>query len=68
MTKFEQWFIRRVIRKEVQQTVGIRHERITELYKMIRVEAERKFYEDNTVSLNSFLTELFENSLRKPTQ
>jgi hypothetical protein len=67
MTKFERWFINRVIRREVRQ--GFDHaERITALYKMIRVACEREFYEDNTVTINSAMQEWFEKSLRKPTQ
>lgn len=64
MTKFEQWFLRRVIRKEVRQ--GYDHAlRITLLYTMIREAAEQEFSEDNVPTLNDFLTERFTYSLRK---
>lgn len=67
MTKFEKWFMTRIISCEVRQ--GFDHpNRITELYKMIRVAAEKEFYEDNLVTMNSNLTEWFEDSLRKPTR
>lgn len=67
MTRFEKWFMTRIIRKEVRQ--GFDHRgNITEMYKMIRVEAEHEFNEDNTITLNSFLKEMFEHSLRNPTK
>lgn len=67
MTKFEEWFLRRVIRKEVRQ--GYDHaQKITNLYTMIRVAAEQEFAEDNVVTMNSYLTEWFEKSLRKLTK
>lgn len=67
MTKFEQWFMTRTINKQVRQ--GYDHDqRITDLYRMIRVAVEQEFYEDNLVTQNSYLTEWFENSLRKSTK
>jgi hypothetical protein len=67
MNKFEEWFLRRVIRKEVRQ--GFDHaQKITNLYTMIRVAAEQEFTEDNVVTMNSYLTEWFEKSLRKLTK
>ena len=64
MTKFEQWFLRRVIRKEVRR--GYDHDlRITQLYTAIREAAEQEFTEDNVPTLNDFLTEQFNHSLRK---
>ena len=66
MTRFEQWIIRRIIRKQVQQGTG-HAQNITELYREIRTAVEREFYEDNLVTQNSYLREWFENSLRKPT-
>ena len=67
MTKFEEWFLRRVIRKEVRQ--GYDHaQKITNLYTMIRIAAEQEFTEDNMVTMNSYLTEWFEKSLRKLTK
>lgn len=67
MTKFETWLVKRIIQQEVRQ--GPEHqENITNLYRMIRMAAEREFYEDNVATQNSYLTEWFENSLRKPTR
>ena len=67
MNKFEEWFLRRVIRKEVRQ--GYDHaQKITNLYTMIRIAAEQEFTEDNVVTMNSYLTEWFEKSLRKLTK
>lgn len=64
MTKFEQWFLRRVIRKEVRQDYD-HPQRITQLYTMIREASEQEFTEDNVPTLNHSLTEWFEASLRK---
>lgn len=67
MNRFEEWFMNRIIQREVRQ--GFDHQRkITDLYKMIRVACEREFYEDNTVTMNSNLREWFEKSLRNPTK
>ncbi len=64
MTSFERWFLNRVFRKQVRQ--GYDHpQNITELYTMIRVNAEQEFTEDNIPTLNHSLREWFENSLRK---
>jgi len=66
MNKFEEWMMKRIIKREVRQ--GYDHRKnITNLYKMVRVACEHEFTEDNTVTLNSYLTEWFEDSLRKPT-
>lgn len=64
MTKFEQWFLRRVIRKEVRQDYD-HPQRITQLYTMIREASEQEFTEDNVPTLNDFLNERFNLSLRK---
>ena len=66
MTKFETWFLKRIIARAVRQ--GDHKNRIVEIFKMIRAACEYEFYEDNTVTLNSNLTEWFEESLRKPTK
>lgn len=56
--------MQRIIRREVQQ--GFDHaDRITEMYRMIRVACEKEFYEDNLITQNSYLREWHENSLRK---
>jgi len=67
MNIFERWFLRRIIRRECRQ--GYDHqEKITNLYREIRVACEQEFYEDNLTTQNSYLTEWFEKSLRKTTQ
>ncbi len=65
MNKFERWFLERLFKRMFKQ--GFYHaDNIADVYRMIRVTAETEFYEDNTVTLNSNLRELFELSLRKP--
>lgn len=64
MSRFEQWFLRRVFAREVVQGYD-HHMRITDLYQMIREAAESEFREDNVPTLNSFLRERFELSLRE---
>ncbi len=64
MNVFERWFLKRVIARECIQ--GFDHpERITNLYKEIRIACENEFTEDNVPTLNHSLREWFENSLRK---
>lgn len=64
MNRFERWFLRRIIRREVRQ--GYTHDlRITALYREIHDAARREFYEDNVSSRNEYLREWFENSLDK---
>lgn len=67
MNKFEEWFLKRIIKREVRQDYDHAN-RITNLYKMIRVSCEEEFYEDNLITLNSNLTEWFEKSLRRTTK
>lgn len=64
MNKFEEWFVRRIIQREVRQNYD-HPQKITNLYKMIRVACEDEFYEDNTATMNSNLQEWFDNSLRR---
>jgi hypothetical protein len=64
MTRFERWFLRKLLRKQVRQ--GYTHDkRITELYREIHDAAKREFYEDNVYTRNEYLREWFENSLDK---
>lgn len=66
MNRFERWFLRRIIRRQCRQ--GFDHcEKIVDLYREIRVACEREFYEDNVTTMNSYLKEWHEKSLRKPT-
>jgi len=63
MTKFEQWFIKRVIAREVIQ--GHNHcINIENLYEMIRVACEKEFNEDNAMTMDEFLRERFEVTTR----
>lgn len=62
MNKFEQWMLRRIIRKEVRQDYD-HDKKITALYKEIRVAVEQEFYEDNTMTRNAYLRDWFEDSL-----
>ena len=62
MNRFEQWFLRKIIRKQVRQ--GFDHDRrIADLYREIHNAAKQEFYEDNVYTRNDFLRELFESSL-----
>lgn len=57
--RFKRYLLRELIREQVQQ--GYDHfERIEGLYALIREEARAEFYEDNDVTLDSFLRERFE--------
>jgi hypothetical protein len=67
MTVFERWFLRRIIKKQVRQDYD-HNEKITDLYREIRIACENEFYEDNLVTMNTNLTEWFEASLRKSTK
>jgi len=62
LSRFEQWFLRRVFAREVKQ--GPTHAlRVTALYRMIREAAENEFTEDNKPSRDAYLREWFERSL-----
>lgn len=64
MNFIELWIIRRACRKLVVQ--GPQHrDRIAEFYRVIRRAARREFTEDNTPTLNDFLTECFRDSLEE---
>lgn len=67
MTVFERWFLRRIIKKQVRQDYD-HNEKITDIYREIRIACENEFYEDNLVTMNTNLTEWFEASLRKSTK
>ena len=62
MTKFEMWFLKRVIRKQVIQSEH-HDRRITNLYTMIVDAARKEFYEDNKPTLDDFLKELHQKAL-----
>ena len=59
MTRFETWFIKKVLQREVVQSH--RHAgNIRNFYKMIGDACENEFIEDNTSTLNAFLKEQFD--------
>ena len=66
MNKFEEWMMKRIIKREVHQDYD-HDKKITNLYTMIREACENEFTEDNVPTLNYSLTEWFEKSLRNPT-
>ena len=61
MTKFESWFIRRVLRREVRQDFD-HHRKIAALYGLIRKACEEEFTEDNAPTLSANLSEWFETT------
>ena len=61
MNKLERYFMLGIIRREVTQ--GYDHtKRISALYGLIRSACENEFTEDSALTLNAFLSELFEHS------
>ena len=64
MNKFEEWMMKRIIKREVRQDYD-HDKKITNLYTMIREACENEFTEDNVPTLNHSLTEWFGNSLKK---
>ena len=65
MTRFERWFIKRVMRREFVQ--GPAHAKnIENMYGMIRTVCEREFTEDTAPTLDAFLAERFESTQRTP--
>ena len=64
MNRFERWFLRRIIKREVRQSYD-HNIRITDLYKEIRIACENEFTEDNVATMNHALREWFELSLRR---
>jgi len=57
MSKIKTWILKFLIRKQIKINV-------TELYTFIRTESQKEFYEDNSSTVNDFLRERFEQSLR----
>ena len=60
MNRFERWFLKRVIAREVRQ--GNHEPRIIELYSMIRRACDSEFFEDNIPTMDSFLQECFDKT------
>lgn len=58
MNRFETWFIKRVLRREVIQSPS-HSQNIRNIYGMVREACESEFTEDNDVTLNAFLEEQF---------
>lgn len=61
MTRFELWFMRRVLRREVRQCVCC-DKRISRLYGLIREACEQEFTEDTGPSLDAFLAACFQRT------
>ena len=63
MNKFEQWFLKRVYKREVRQ--GYDHpERIQNLYRMINDACREEFTEDNEPTIRCALRDWFDDSLK----
>lgn len=61
---FERWMLKNILSKIIQQSH--RHERdITSLYQMIYDRARYVFYEDNQVTLESFLDDCYKAGKRR---
>ena len=61
MTKIEKFFLRVIFKKQVRQSAS-HAQQIAELYQMIHQAAREEFTEDNDVSLDAFLREVFEST------
>lgn len=62
MNRFERWFLKRILCKQVKQ--GPRcHLHTIELYVMIKEAAEKEFTEDNSPTLSHYLKECFYESV-----
>lgn len=63
ISKFDKLILKLLFKKYVKQDNS--HEyRIIEMYKMIREASRNEFIEDSNASLNSFLQECFDKSLK----
>lgn len=59
MTRFEQWLLRKIVRRNVRQ--GTSHlSNITEIYATVREACAEEFVEDNEATRNAMLLERFE--------
>jgi radical SAM superfamily enzyme YgiQ (UPF0313 family) len=58
MTKFERWFIKRIFERDFRQS-HYHYFNIAAVYALIREVARKEFYEDNDITLETFLQELF---------
>ena len=61
MNKFERWFLKRIIKREVRQNYDHMN-RHTDLYQMIRDAHREEFTEDNAMTADDFLRECFEST------
>lgn len=60
MTKIEEWFLKRTIKKMVHE---VEHDqKIRLLYNMIREAATKEFYEANQPTIDDYLREMFEST------
>ena len=66
MTRFERWFVKRVLRKEFVQ--GPEHAKnISAVYALVREVCVEEFFEDNLPTMDAFLRERFEATQYKST-
>ena len=66
MTMFYLWVLKKITAKLVQSSANSSHEDNITLYYMIMYNAAQlEFNEDNKTTLDSFLTECFEESCKK---
>jgi hypothetical protein len=61
MNKFERWFLKRIIKREVRQGYDHAAKHVA-LYQMIRDAHRAEFTEDNAVTADDFLQEQFEKT------
>ena len=66
MTRFERWFFKRIVRREVVQ--GGQAEKVVNMYHMIHTAAADEFTEDNSATLNGFLEDCHGESIRRGTE
>jgi len=62
MNFLDKWFLRRLCDKITIQ--GNHRDNIIEYYRVINVSAKNEFTEDNSVTINSFLEDCFQCSLK----
>ena len=64
MNILKKWLLGKIISTEVVQ--GDHDKNIKALYALIRSKCEDEFMEDNSITLDAFLRELFESTQYKP--
>ena len=64
MNTIERWFLKRIIAKQVMQ--DLHDKNIQELYQLIHNASIEEFTEDNFITIDVFLRELFEATQYSP--